>query len=222
MNYFSSNLGFLSSISEKVFNPERLEHLKKGAEPQLEELISFSEAAGYTIDSLLRSDLRLKALVPDDIRLIIFDVDGVLTDAGMYYSESGDEYKKFNAKDGIAIRALKKAGFETGIISHGINISLIRRRAELLHISRVYAGDKLKEEVLQEWCNELGITPAQVAYIGDDINDLPVMKVVGFTACPSDASATVKNFVNVVLQAKGGEACVREWADRFFLPAFEL
>ena len=68
-----------------------------------------------------------------------------------------------------------------------------------------------------EWCAELGITALQVAYIGDDVNDLPVMRKVGFTACPSDAAEAVKNFVNVVLKAKGGEACVREWTDRFFL-----
>jgi len=200
-----------------VFQPDRLTALKKDEEPLPEELIRLSEKSGYTIDSLLKVDLSLKAHLPKDIRLIIFDVDGVLTDAGMYYSESGDEYKKFNAKDGIAIRALKKAGFETGIISHGTNIGLIKRRAELLHIGRVYAGEKPKEQVLLEWCDELGIIPNQVAYIGDDINDLPVMLIVGFTACPSDATESVKNFVNVVLKAKGGEACVREWADRFFL-----
>jgi len=217
MHFFRSNLEFLSFAAMDVFQPDRLTALKKDEEPLPEELIRLSEKSGYTIDSLLKVDLSLKAHLPKDIRLIIFDVDGVLTDAGMYYSESGDEYKKFNAKDGIAIRALKKAGFETGIISHGTNIGLIKRRAELLHIGRVYAGEKPKEQVLLEWCDELGIIPNQVAYIGDDINDLPVMLIVGFTACPSDATESVKNFVNVVLKAKGGEACVREWADRFFL-----
>ena len=217
MHFFRSNLDYLLIVAKEVFRPDRIAVLKKDTEPLPEELIQLSEKSGYTIDSILRVDLAINAEMPDNIRLIIFYVDGVLTDAGMYYSESGDEYKKFNAKDGIAIRALKKEGFETGIISHGINIGLIKRRAELLHIGRVYAGDRLKQDVLMEWCIELDITTDQVAYIGDDINDLPVMQIVGFTACPSDAAEAVKNFVNVVLRAKGGEACVREWADRFFL-----
>ena len=166
---------------------------------------------------MLLEEIELRSKVPADIKMLIFDVDGVMTDAGMYYSESGEESKRFNSRDGLAIRNLNKLGWKTGIISHGININLIKRRADLLGISHVYAGNRPKSDVLAEWCNELNLSFSQIAFIGDDINDLPIIRIVGFSACPADALNAVKKEVNMVLSSRGGDGAIREWIDRCFL-----
>ncbi|MFM2284771.1 MAG: hypothetical protein RLZZ543_268 [Bacteroidota bacterium] len=179
-------------------------------------LLQLADETSLTLDILLRDDVELKASFPAGIKMLIFDVDGVMTDAGMYYTEAGDELKKFNARDGLAIRDLTKQGWLTGIISHGINVNLIRRRAELLGISHVYAGHRPKPDVLAEWCQQLGLSFEQVAFIGDDINDLPIIRIVGFSACPADALPEVKREVNLVLSSRGGAGAIREWIDRCF------
>lgn len=176
-----------------------------------------SDETAWLIDTLISEEIELRSKVPANIKMLIFDVDGVMTDAGMYYSESGEESKRFNARDGLAIRNLNKLGWKTGIISHGININLIKRRADLLGISHVYAGNRPKTDVLAEWCNELNLSLSQVAFIGDDVNDLPIIRVVGFSACPADALNAVKKEVNMVLSSRGGDGAIREWIDRCFL-----
>lgn len=180
-------------------------------------LKQLSDQTAWLVDTLLLEEIELRSTVPADIKMLIFDVDGVMTDAGMYYSESGEESKRFNSRDGLAIRNLNKLGWKTGIISHGININLIKRRADLLGISHVYAGNRPKTDVLAEWCNELNLSFSQIAFIGDDINDLPIIRVVGFSACPADALNAVKKEVNMVLSSRGGDGAIREWIDRCFL-----
>jgi 3-deoxy-D-manno-octulosonate 8-phosphate phosphatase (KDO 8-P phosphatase) len=215
MDFFRKNISYLyetGKIEEDLF-----QQFSDNQHPELSSILLISDISGITVDSLLKQDLRAQASVPSDLRLIIFDIDGVMTDGGMFYTESGDELKKFNAKDGIAIRMLSQAGFETGIISHGTNINLIKKRADILHIKHVYCGIEPKNEVLMQWCTALGISQKQVAFIGDDINDLSIINVVGFSACPADALPSVKNAVNVVLSRKGGDACVREWIDNYLL-----
>ena len=192
-------------------------YLKAGStliDPNL--LKQLSDQTAWLIDTLLLEEIELRSKVPADIKMLIFDVDGVMTDAGMYYSESGEESKRFNSRDGLAIRNLNKLGWKTGIISHGININLIKRRADLLGISHVYAGNRPKSDVLAEWCNELNLSFSQIAFIGDDINDLPIIRVVGFSACPADALNAVKKEVNMVLSSRGGDGAIREWIDRCF------
>ena len=180
-------------------------------------LKQLSNETAWLVDTLLLEEIELRSKVPADIKMLIFDVDGVMTDAGMYYSESGEESKRFNSRDGLAIRNLNKLGWKTGIISHGININLIKRRADLLGISHVYAGNRPKSDVLAEWCNELNLSFSQIAFIGDDINDLPIIRIVGFSACPADALNAVKKEVNMVLSSRGGDGAIREWIDRCFL-----
>ena len=180
-------------------------------------LKQLSDQTAWLIDTLLLEEIELRSKVPAEIKMLIFDVDGVMTDAGMYYSESGEESKRFNSRDGLAIRNLNKLGWKTGIISHGININLIKRRADLLGISHVYAGNRPKTDVLAEWCNELNLSFSQIAFIGDDINDLPIIRVVGFSACPADALNAVKKEVNMVLSSRGGDGAIREWIDRCFI-----
>ena len=115
----------------------------------------------------------------------------------------------------MVVRRLKQRGIHTGIISHGFLSALITRRAERLHISHIEVSQVPKKETLMRWCGELSITPEQVCYIGDDVNDEDIMRVVGFSACPSDAVDAVKNMVHVVLQKKGGEGCIRELIDLY-------
>jgi len=215
MDNFRKNIAFLFETGK--LEEELYQQFCDNQHPELNSILLISDIAGITVDNLLKQDLRAQAAVPQDLRLIVFDIDGVMTDGGMFYTESGDELKKFNAKDGLAIRMLNKVGFETGIISHGTNINLIKKRADIMHVKHVYCGTEPKSDVLLRWCDDLEITPQQVAFIGDDINDLSIINLVGFSACPADALAAVKNAVNVVLSRKGGDACVREWIDTYLL-----
>lgn len=111
------------------------------------------------------------------IKLIILDVDGVMTDAGMYYTESGDQFKKYNAKDGRAIIDIQKLGYKVGIISSAFTDQMVMHRAKVLKIENVYVGEKSKKDVLDVWCAEMGISHSEVAMIGDDINDITIMDV---------------------------------------------
>lgn len=151
------------------------------------------------------------------IKLLILDVDGVMTDAGMFFTESGDQFKKYNAKDGMAIKALERYGVQAGIISSAHKINMVKVRAEMLNIKHIYVGGDPKLKILNEWCKKLEIALDEVAIIGDDINDLAVMSAVGFSACPADAVFTVKETVDLVLHTKGGQACVREFIDFYLL-----
>lgn len=152
------------------------------------------------------------------IKLLILDVDGVMTDGGMYYTESGDQMKKYNAKDGMAIMKAQEAGLKIGIISSAFTDQMVVKRAELLKISHVYVGRDQKIGVLENWCATLGIGLHEVAMIGDDINDLSIMEKIGFTACPVDAVQLVKHQVDLVLQTKGGHGAIRELIDNYLLP----
>ncbi|ADR21114.1 hypothetical protein MATR_12560 [Marivirga tractuosa] len=152
-----------------------------------------------------------------DIKLLILDVDGVMTDAGMFFTENGDQFKKYNAKDGMAIKALEKFGIQTGIISSAHKIKMVKVRAEMLNIKNLYVGSEPKIDILLDWCEKLDIKLSEVAIIGDDINDLAVMKAVGFSACPADAVLRVKETVDLVLHTKGGKGCVREFIDFYLL-----
>lgn len=148
------------------------------------------------------------------IKMLVLDVDGVLTDGSMYISEQGVCMKKYNAKDGMAVRICQQRGIEVGVISAGTNYNLVKRRTDMLDVKHVYVGPRPKLDVLKEWLQELNISPLEVAYIGDDIPDMEIMKYVGSSACPADAAKQVRDIVDVVLSKNGGDGCVREWVDR--------
>lgn len=153
------------------------------------------------------------------IRLLILDVDGVLTDGGMYASENGDQSKKYNTKDGMGILHLTKNNFQVGIISSGFRGEAVKARADLLGIQHFYLGRDRKIDILKGFCEKLEMDLSAVAIIGDDVNDLEVIKNVGFSACPADAVKVVKASVDIVLTKKGGEGCVREFIDEWLLNA---
>ncbi len=150
----------------------------------------------------------------EKIKLLVLDVDGTLTDGGVYITEKGDEFKKFNTKDGLAIRYLTKNNFQVGIISASISKQIVLHRANMLGVQLVYVGEENKLEILTQWIDGLNISMDEVAYVGDDVNDLQVIQKVGLSACPADAVDDIKKAVDMVLQHKGGDACVREFIEK--------
>ncbi len=155
---------------------------------------------------------RRKASSPKNIKIFISDVDGVLTDSGMYYSEKGDELKKFNTRDGVAFEMLKRKGILTAIITSE-KTRLVKNRAEKLKIDILCQGVKDKLAKINEISFKYNIKPSEIAFIGDDINDTEVLKFVGISACPKDAIEQNLSIVNFVCSKNGGEGCVREFAD---------
>ncbi len=148
------------------------------------------------------------------IKMVITDVDGVLTDGGLYYSSEGLTMKKFNVKDGMGTRLLREKGIWVGIITtDGETESILKKRAERLKLDFLYTGIWQKEEKLDEICKEYGIGLENIAFVGDDVNDLSIIDTVGFSVAPADAADTVKQKVDFVLQNKGGEGAFREFAD---------
>lgn len=150
--------------------------------------------------------------VLQDIRLFATDVDGVLTDAGMYYTEAGDELKKFHTRDGMGIKLLQKAGLVTAIVTQE-RTKLVARRAEKLTIPELHQGVFDKLFAIREMAERYGLSLEQIAYIGDDVNDLEALGAVGFSAAPADAMPRVKAAVHHVCEKKGGEGAVREIVD---------
>lgn len=149
------------------------------------------------------------------IKLFLSDVDGVLTDAGMYYAESGDELKKFNAHDGMGMQLLRKHGIKTGIVTSE-NTHLVEKRAKKLDLDYWVQGQRNegKLEAVRKICAQENITLSEVAYVGDDVNCLEILSAVGIAACPADAVASVKALPNIIrLSKKGGQGCVREFTD---------
>jgi 3-deoxy-D-manno-octulosonate 8-phosphate phosphatase (KDO 8-P phosphatase) len=152
------------------------------------------------------------------LKMLILDVDGVLTDGGMYVSEKGDQMKRYHTQDGLALLELSKSKKVTlGIISSGFTEHMVQDRAALLGIEHVYVGREPKLDILKTWCVNLGYGLDEVAIIGDDLNDLPVMQAVGLAVCPASAVSKVKSAADIILSRKGGDACVREFIDNYLL-----
>ena len=147
--------------------------------------------------------------------MLIVDVDGTLTDGGVYVDENGKESKKFNVKDGIGMMELQNNGVEIGIISNSERGGAILSRAKYLGIKHIYIGNDSKDKVLQNWIVDKDISLEDVAFIGDDINDLGIINMVKFSACPKDAVDIIKKKVSLILDTCGGDGCVREFSDLY-------
>ncbi len=143
------------------------------------------------------------------IKLLLLDVDGVMTDGGIYYSDSGGEFKKFNAQDGYGIVKLQRAGIQVGIITGRVS-KIVKRRAEDLGITEVYQNLDNKIDAYESVKKKLNLADANIAYIGDDEFDLEVLKCVGFSASPADAIPVVTKNVHYVCTRSGGNGVVRE------------
>ena len=160
----------------------------------------------------IEGDLRNKL---DQIKLLILDVDGVMTDGGMLFTANGDEQKKFNTKDGMGIIKAINNGLQIGIISSGFSNEIVKKRADMLGIQKCHVGRESKIDILNQWMNDEGISFEEIAMIGDDINDLEIMKNIGVAACPSDAVIEIKTISHLILQKKGGKGCIREFLDLY-------
>jgi YrbI family 3-deoxy-D-manno-octulosonate 8-phosphate phosphatase len=165
-----------------------------------------------TENNIKEKNIRLKGKVRK-IKLVLTDNDGVLTDTGVYYSAEGEMLKRFSIRDGMGVERLRNIlGIETGIITGELSGS-IKKRAEKLKINQLFQGIKEKHKLLKEIIAYNNIQPENIAYIGDDVNDIEIMKLVGLTATPSDGMSIIRNMVDYVCEQKGGNGAFRDFAE---------
>lgn len=148
----------------------------------------------------------------ENIKLIIFDVDGTMTDGGMYYNAEGESLKRFNVKDGLGIVLLKKADFKIAIMTSESS-PIVTARANKLGADATILGCHNKSEAVKTLAEEMGLDLKHIAFMGDDVNDYHAMKLVGFSVCPEDAADAIKHIADYVCQAKAGHGAVREFAE---------
>ena len=156
-----------------------------------------------------------------DIKLILTDIDGVWTDGGMFYDSTDLEFKKFNTKDSAGVLFARRAGIEVGILT-GEDTEIMARRARKLKIDLLHQGVKNKKKLIQEIIAERGIAWENVAYIGDDLIDIPSLQLAGFSGCPADAPGYVKDVVHFITPRKGGDGCFRDFIEELFTVTGQL
>lgn len=191
----------LSKIREILIQAIAIDNVTKGIENQEPRVKTQS--------------VKIEPIVSPKIKLFLTDVDGVLTDAGMYYSESGDELKKFNTHDGMGLQIIRESGIKTGIVTSE-NTKMVERRYNKLKLDFLFQGKREggKLATVTELCKNEGLTLSEVAYIGDDVNCFELLSSVGMAACPADALDAVKNIPGIIkMKKKGGEGCVREFIE---------
>ena len=155
------------------------------------------------------------------IKLFLTDIDGVWTDGGMYYDQSGNEWKRFNTSDSAGVLFLRMVGIPTGIIT-GEDTQIVPRRSNKLKIDYLFQGVSDKLAVATSLCADLKIGLNEVAYIGDDIHDLPLLKAVGLSACPSNAPSYIKQVVNWRLEEAGGNGAFRCFVEKYLFSTGEM
>ena len=146
------------------------------------------------------------------IKLIATDVDGVLTDGGMYYSSKGDTLKKFQAVDGMAVSILKRNTIPTVIITKERN-QIVKQWSSKMNVDRLFDGIKNKEKIIPKLCKLYNLSENNIVYIGDDVNDLEILKRVGFSITPKDGNLEVKKIVDYICKNNGGKGVLREICD---------
>jgi YrbI family 3-deoxy-D-manno-octulosonate 8-phosphate phosphatase len=165
------------------------------------------------IDIELKEKNQRLAVKAKKIKVVLTDNDGVLTDTGVYYSPKGEEFKRFSIRDGMGVERLKKLlNVETGIIT-GEETGSVIKRAEKLNIKILYTGVKKKEHLLPEITKNYNLKYENVAFIGDDVNDIEIMKLAGFTASPADAVPFIREMVDYICENRGGNGAFREFAE---------
>lgn len=204
---------YICSKEDLLRTKNRVSGNMKAVEMSEDTFFEIDEPSDWVIIEALmkKNGMEEKKQLPE-IKMFLTDCDGCLTDAGMYYSEQGDELKKFNTRDGMGFKLLREKGIITGIVTSE-NVDLNRRRAEKLKLNELIAGCTNKVQAVKELCDKYGIKLENVAYVGDDINDLDVIKMVGFGCAPADAMRPVKEAAKYVTRVKGGEGVIREITD---------
>lgn len=148
-----------------------------------------------------------------DPKLILTDIDGVWTDGGMYYDQTGNEWKKFHTYDSAGVLFAHRRGIKVGIIT-GENTEIVARRARKLKVDYLFQGATDKLSIASRLCGELGITLADVAYIGDDLGDAALLKAVGTAGVPSGAPEYIRRLATLPLEKRGGEGVFREFVEK--------
>jgi 3-deoxy-D-manno-octulosonate 8-phosphate phosphatase (KDO 8-P phosphatase) len=143
------------------------------------------------------------------IELVVFDVDGVLTDGGLWYGPEGEAIKRFDVKDGHAMVLARLVGLPVALLTARTS-PIVEARAAELKLAKVFQGRRLKGPAFEELCAEMKVAPAHTAYMGDDVNDLPALALAGLSACPGDAVAEVRQAVQLVCASPGGRGAARE------------
>ncbi|MEZ4814560.1 MAG: acylneuraminate cytidylyltransferase [Bdellovibrionota bacterium] len=205
---------YINSAQNIIKNNNRLSGKIEIFEMTEDSYFEIDEPSDWVIvEELFKRHLRNtgQCLLAGTLKLFLSDVDGVLTDGSMYYSEKGDELKRFSTYDGVALRLLHEHGIQTGLITSE-NSELVKRRAKKLKVDHLYMGVENKLEVVQELCEKLKINISQVAYVGDDMNCYDLLCAVGFKACPDNAIDTIKSIPGILqLERRGGMGVLREF-----------
>lgn len=209
--YFVENGAFyITSKGRLLDTKNRISGKIRACEMSEDTFFEIDEPSDWIIiEQMLSRRLKAKKENGTAIKMFLTDCDGCLTDGGMYYSEHGDELKKFNTKDGMGFQLLAERGILRGIIT-GENTELVRRRAEKLKLDILEMGVKNKLEVVRGLCKQHGVTLEEVAYVGDDINDKELLDAVGLSISVPSAMDTVKRNVDYVTHREGGMGAVRE------------
>lgn len=205
---------YISTRDGLITSRNRVSGRMKAVEMNEDTFFEIDEPSDWVIIEALMKKNGISA--PEEmpeIKMFLTDCDGCLTDGGMYYAEQGDELKKFNTRDGMGFALLREKGIITGIVTSE-SVDLNRRRAEKLKLDVLEAGCRDKAAVVKRLCEQYGVDLKNVAYIGDDINDLDVIKMVGYGCCPADALSLVQNAAQYVTEAKGGGGVIREVAEK--------
>lgn len=208
MSAFENNLRWLG-LSDANINLEHFEALN-----------DLANRSGQSLQNLLFHNLSATGLPWHQVKLVVLDVDGVMTEGGMHYTAEGTEFKRFDTKDGMAIKRAMSAGYEIAIASSGINAGIVQQRADVLGISRVFIGTTPKHEAVAGWLAELGFTWEQCAAVGDDLNDEYLLTHCAVSGAPADATGAAKAIAKFILSNKGGFGCVREFLS--YLPNLAL
>lgn len=146
------------------------------------------------------------------IKLVLTDVDGVLTDGGMYYTTQGDIMKKFHTRDGMGVTLLRKYNIPTILITKE-KTKMVKQWAAKMKVEKLYDGIIKKNMILDKVCNAFNLKSDEIAYIGDDVNDVPLLKVVCLAVTPNDGTKEAKSVSHYICNLKGGEGAFREFAD---------
>ena len=146
------------------------------------------------------------------IRLVITDVDGVLTDGGRYYSKSGEKLKKFHVHDGMAVNLLLRSGIKTIILTKERS-EIVKKWSKDMNVAKIFMGVREKESLLLKICRTFDLQKEEIAFIGDDVNDIELMKKVGFSATPNDGIKLAQQTAKYICKQEGGKGAFRELAD---------
>lgn len=205
---------YISSKKALIQSQNRVSGNIKAVEMKEDTYYEIDEPSDWEIIELLmkKKSIQSPQINVPEIKMVLSDCDGCLTNGGMYYSENGDELKRFNTRDGVGFSLLQQKGILTGIITSE-DVGLNRRRAEKLKLDILKMGCRNKAETLKQICNQYNIHPKNILYIGDDINDIEVLKMVGYSCCPADAVNEVREIVAYIAKSKGGDGVIREIAD---------